>query len=295
MKKHFEKNNLNMKSLKNDVFLSVIQYTLDGDVVEFYKGGYPEIKEKTGYGASVSSCLCHKNKSAYGYVWRYVGDDFSYTPRVKNITEKVRNSIKAHQKYVIKIDKDGKEIERYKSVSEAGRKNGFDRHSLSRVTPINGIIHVKGMRFIVEEKENEYIPTGHKGPRPDLKGNGAKPICQYNREGIFIQEFNSAAEAAELLGNKSCASDITNCCKGNLKTAKGYIWTYKGDKQPKPFKNNSIREIEQLSLDGDYIQTFNSIKEAAVVVGNGNPGTINNYLSGRSKSAFGYLWRYKTK
>lgn len=292
LRKYFERNKLQTKFLKEDVFLSVVQYTLDGEVVGFYKGGYPEVREKTGFGASVSSCLSHKNKTAYGYVWRYVGDDFSYTPRVKNITDKFRNAVKAHQKYVIKIDLDGKEVEKYKSVSEAGRKNGFDRHLLSNNQPIDGIFYVNGMRFIVEQKENEYIPKGHKGPRPDLKGHGAKPVCQYDKEGIFIREFNSTIEAAEFMGNKTYSPEITNCCKGRLKTARGFLWTYKGEKKPKPFKSDTLRKIEQYSIDGKYINTYNSIKEAATIVGNGKPGSIGNNLKGISHSAFGYIWKY---
>lgn len=292
IKKYFEKNHIPMKFLKKDVFLSVIQYTLEGEIVGFYKGGYPEIKEKLGYDLSVSRCLAHKVKTAYGYVWRYVGDDFSYTPRKTNITDKVRNSIKSHQKYVYKVDDEGKIIERYKSVSEAARVNGIDRHALSRIKKIDGIVYFKGMKFVVEEKENEYIPKGHKGPRPDLKGRGAKAVSQYTKDGQFIRDFNSTMEAAEFLGSKNYSPEITNCCKGRLKTARGFIWTYKGEKAPKVFINDTLRKIDQYSIDGEYINTFDSIKEAAIAVGNGNPGSISNNLKGISHSAFGYVWKY---
>lgn len=259
----------------------IYQFYLDGTLIKSYDCGVNQLEESLGY--CIGDCLMGKSKTAHGFV-------FSYSSNFCHIED----IPKRHQKYVIMVDNDGNERKRYKSVSEAAKDNGFDRHLLSHIAPVNGIIHIKRMRFIVEQKENEHIPKGHKGPRPDLKGNRAKPICQYDREGNYIQEFNSTVDAADNLGNKSYAPDITNCCRGKLKTAKGYIWTYKGNMPPKPFKSNSIREIEQLSLDGEYIQTFKSIKEAAIVVGNGNPGTINNYLSGRSKSAFGYLWKYKT-
>lgn len=294
LRKYFEKNNIPMKFLEKDVFLSVIQYTLYGEIVGFFKGGYPEIKEKLGFGASVSSCLCHKNKSAYGFVWRYIGDEFSYSPRKTNVTDKVKNSVKSHQKYVVLLDDNGNELKRYKSVSEAAKENKFDRHYFLRAKETDGVVCVNGLRFMVEKKENEYIPKGHKGPRPDLLGIGAKAVSQYTKEGVFIKEYSSIKEAAIAIGVPNCTSEITNCCGGKLKSARGFVWAYKGN-VPRIFINESIRAIEQYTIQGEYVATYNSIKEAAIAVGNGKTGSINNCLVGRSKSAFGFKWKYKNK
>lgn len=292
LRRYFEKNNIPMNFLKRDVCLSIVQYTLKGAIVAFFKGGYPEIRERLGYGESIYACVNHKNKSAYGYVWRYVGDDFSYKPRVKKLTEKIKNSIKSHQKYVIKIDKNGIEIERYKSISEAGEKNGFDRHLFSRVKCVDGVVTIKGMRFVVEQKENEYIPKGHKGARPDLLGKCAKPVCQYSKDGEFIREYKSVKEAAESIGFPKAAPEISSCCNGNLKSARGYIWVHKGGKEPKPFHNNAIRKIEQYSFDGELIATHKSILDAMKAVGGKTATCIGNNLRGRSHSAYGYIWKY---
>lgn len=290
LRHYFEKNGLEMKSLSNDVLLSVIQYTRKGEVVGFFKGGYPEIKEKLGYGPAVASCLCHKNKTAFGYVWRYVGDVFSYSERTYTITKKVGDATRSHQKYVILIDENGEELERYKSVSEAARIHGFDRHYFSRKIPAGGIITIDGKRFVVEKKENEYIPKGHKGPRPDLFGKGVKAVCQYTKDGRFIQKFTSLKEAAESVGVPKSAPEISNCCNGKLKTARGYIWAFEG-KEPRTFKNESIRPVAQYAINGEYIATYDSIIQAAKAV-NGRPGSIQNNVSGRSHSAYGFVWKY---
>lgn len=201
---------------------------------------------------------------------------------------------KRHQKYVILIDKEGNEIARYESVSKAAMANGFERHLFLKTKEINGIKTIKGKFFIVETKDNEYIPSGHKGARPDLKGNNAKPVCQYSKNGDFINEYPSASIAAEELGKKS-GGDITSCCKKKLKTAYGYIWRYKGDEPPTPFINEAIRKIEQYTFDGELVKTYPSITDAIKALGKGTPTCIGNNLTGRSHSAYGFIWKYKNQ
>ena len=198
---------------------------------------------------------------------------------------------KKHQKYVIKLNENGQEIARYKSVSEASVANGFDRHYFSKNVNEEGYATIKGERYCVEKKENEYIPIGHKGPRPDLKGKCAKVICQYSKEGGFIREFASIKEAAAFLGVPKATPEISNCCNGKLKTARGYIWRYKGDDAPKPFTNELTKAIAQYSLNGELLAMFNSIREAAQAVDGSGTG-IGNVLAGRSHSAYGFIWKY---
>lgn len=49
------------------------------------------------------------------------------------------------------------------------------------------------------------------------------PILQFTKSGEFIKEWPSAREAERQLGIRH----IGACCKGNLKTAGGFVWTYK--------------------------------------------------------------------
>lgn len=52
-----------------------------------------------------------------------------------------------------------------------------------------------------------------------------KPILQYTKEGDFINEWTSGREASIVL----CINrgNITNCCQGKLKSAGGFVWSYK--------------------------------------------------------------------
>ena len=53
----------------------------------------------------------------------------------------------------------------------------------------------------------------------------SKPILQYSKSGDFIREWKSSAEVKRVLGIDN--SHIIACCKGNRKSAGGYIWRYK--------------------------------------------------------------------
>ena len=194
-------------------------------------------------------------------------------------------------KFVVQLDASGNEIERYTSVSQAGKANGFDRHKFSRTPAINGIKVIKGKLFLVQTKENEYIPKGRKGPRPGLVGKGAKKVYQYKKDGTFIREHNSVKEAAEYLGDRTWGADISSCCNGKLKSSHGFIWSY-GKEGVEEYKLKTARKINQFSITGELVGSYDSIINAIKSLGKGTPSCIGNCLSGRTHSAYGYIWRY---
>lgn len=52
----------------------------------------------------------------------------------------------------------------------------------------------------------------------------SKPVLQYDLDGNLIKEWPSAAEAGR---NGFNHNHISECCRGKLKSHKGYIWKYK--------------------------------------------------------------------
>lgn len=124
------------------------QFNLDGELVNVHDCGIEQLEEHLGY--SIGDCLLQRSKTSHGFV-------FSYSPSFSYVEDKP----KSHQKYVILLNGNGEEERRFKSVSEAGTCCGFDRHYFSRTKPVNGIITIRGMRFKVEKKDNEYIPKEH--------------------------------------------------------------------------------------------------------------------------------------
>ena len=53
-----------------------------------------------------------------------------------------------------------------------------------------------------------------------------RPILQYDVNGNFIKEWESAAEVSKFM-NITNGSAVTAVCKGKRKTAYGFIWKYK--------------------------------------------------------------------
>lgn len=57
------------------------------------------------------------------------------------------------------------------------------------------------------------------------KGKGTKKVLQYTIEGEFVKEWPSIVEIQRELG--VCGQNISSCCRGKVKTIKGFIWKYK--------------------------------------------------------------------
>jgi hypothetical protein len=101
---------------------------------------------------------------------------------------------------------------------------------------------VVGLKFSEETKQKMRLAklgkyNGKKHPlygiprlestKAKLKQYGLKPIQQFSKEGVLLQEFPSIVAAAIQL--KIDNSNISGCCKGKYgyKTAGGFVWRYK--------------------------------------------------------------------
>lgn len=118
---------------------TIYQFSKCGRLIKEYTCGVSQLSEILGY--DISQNLTGASKTSHGYIFSY-NSIFSY----------IKDKPKAHQKYVIKYDANGSKIEEYASISEAGRKNGFDRHIFQRRNQIDGKYIINGMYFTVEKK-----------------------------------------------------------------------------------------------------------------------------------------------
>lgn len=77
-----------------------------------------------------------------------------------------------------------------------------------------------------------YNPVLTKEDIIEFKNTGkAKVVLQYDLKNNLINTFNSTSEAGRVLFPefKRASSHIGECCRGRIKTYKGYIWKYKDD------------------------------------------------------------------
>ena len=62
---------------------------------------------------------------------------------------------------------------------------------------------------------------------PKCTNHLKKKILQFDKDNNFIKEYDSISSASKSTGIHT--TSISNVCKGNAKTAGGYIWSYVED------------------------------------------------------------------
>jgi hypothetical protein len=129
-----------------------------------------------------------------------------------------------------------------------------------------------------------------------FEDKSVKKINQYTLEGKFIEQWNSISEAGKKLNLNE--SSIGKCCRKEPSTHQigGFIWRYSNDvigqSDISSINYKSKKIIEQYTLEGKYLNTYESISYAANAI-NSVSTNISKCCSGKRKSAGGYIWKYK--
>lgn len=164
--------------------------------------------------------------------------------------------------------------------------------------------HMYGKHHTQETKDKiSASKTGKPGHpmseenKKKLSERSSKPVLQYTLDGEFIKEWKSATDAAREYNTH--ASDISGCCNDKIKTSNGFIWRHKGDElkqedvdKHKPYHYQE-RAVEQYSLNGEFIKKYKSIKAATEENRFNNDSNICLCCNGKSKTAYGYIWKYE--
>lgn len=124
------------------------------------------------------------------------------------------------------------------------------------------------------------------------------PIVCINFDGNLIGEYRNCREAADFCNGKT--ENIRNCCNKmyGYKSQYGYIWMYKEDYLQNGFnKNNYIRnipnqkKIDVYTLEGDYINTYNSQHEVEKILGIPFKN-VSQVCKGHRRQSHGYICRF---
>lgn len=123
-----------------------------------------------------------------------------------------------------------------------------------------------------------------------------KPILQYDLKGNLIKRYTCLQEAVAVTGFSE--TNIRQVCNHNMYTANGYIWCH--EDEPRAIEEliaeiplaKTKRPIEQYSLTGQLVATFDSITEAAKIL-DVHRSSIENALANKSYNCKGYLWKYQ--
>jgi prophage antirepressor-like protein/very-short-patch-repair endonuclease len=175
---------------------------------------------------------------------------------------------------------------------------------------------------ITKKLTEEFFNLCGKGLSKDCKeccyiyGTGnEKPVKQYDLDGNFIRRYNSSKEAAEL--NKFNAVNIARCCRGEIKTSYDYIWIFINSDEDNQNntnaleesttdvleenttnekidinkrKNSVIKTVAQYDIDGTFIKTYISAREAVRAM-KVSPRSIYSAIENKFICK-GFQWRY---
>lgn len=122
-------------------------------------------------------------------------------------------------------------------------------------------------------------------------------VSQYSKDGKLIATYNSIVDTTSFFEKEINLSHISECCKGKLYTAYGYVWRYGDDSFDKYNSNHDKRfsGCQKFDLQGNLLGTYSSIKEACISIDK-DPQKCNSHIvsccKGARKSAYGYKWKY---
>ena len=136
-------------------------------------------------------------------------------------TEKMEAQYKALLKKVNQYDLTGKYIQTFESSAAAGESLGETRDKIAaycngNLRPFNGFFY----------RYDEDFPAGENIQPPVKK---QQTVYQFEKNGRFVQKFESARAAEEYFGKKHMAGNITRCAKGERPSVNGYVWRFSED------------------------------------------------------------------
>ena len=79
------------------------------------------------------------------------------------------------------------------------------------------------------EEAKKRISNSKKGTKTGGNNSFSKAVICYTKQGEFIREFSSIAEANLFVGKPRNATSINRCCAGTLLSAYGYVWKFKNN------------------------------------------------------------------
>ena len=105
----------------------------------------------------------------------------------------------------------------------------FKVHRLVAQMFIENPLHKSQVNHIDETTWNNAVTNLEWSTPMENSNHGSKnkAITQYTKAGDIVKEWKSAADiSVHFYGVRSKGGNVTNCCKGKIKSFKGYIWRY---------------------------------------------------------------------
>jgi len=134
-----------------------------------------------------------------------------------------------------------------------------------------------------------------------MKIHHSIPVFRYGLDGLFIDGWESASDAAHQL--RLNAPNILSCCKGNRNECGGFQWSFEicdkingiDERYERTMNNrngkNARKKVVELSISGKKIEIHKSISDAARKV-NGVISCISLCCNHKQETAYERKWMF---
>lgn len=188
---------------------------------------------------------------------------------------------------VCQYDLQGNFIKEYSTMADAAKETNTPLYHIREQGVYN--------KFLWLHKNNTQTPKERLNQLSNLVHN-LLDIQQYNEFGELVAEFSNAAEASRKTGIN--ISNIKAASDGKQVSAGGFLWVrvYGGlsleETLNKYLLSSSCCKIEEIDINGQVINTFDSCNKAEKFYGYGG-NSIKPVCDGKRKTARGKTFRWQ--
>lgn len=190
---------------------------------------------------------------------------------------------------------DGTYIREYPNLEEASKGAGVDASSIEQCCLRDYKFRNAGgfkFRFAYDD-EVFYL-------RESKELSSSKKLRQYSLGGREIAVYENLRRATWYLPQmREFSSEIISCCNRKIKSVGGFVWRFVMDDEfiagadfpVLVTKGDDLKEVRQYTLDGLFVNSYDTIDEAKSFNGFTGDG-IYRCCKHREESAYGYIWRF---
>lgn len=246
----------------------------------------------------------------------------AYTDNVCDLShEEIMHFLYRKNNVLVQCDMTNTPVKYWLNAQTAADEFGFSKQNITACLHGRRISH-GGYRWYFYRDYEYFQKNGFPEKRYTTK---SKEIIQYTLDAQEMQRFSSLYDAAQQTGFNQ--NDIAKCCLGITGVAFGYIWRYgtepvadeekataakraaeeiqqqvdlvqrkelhKAKKHGLRFDNKRQTAVLQYTIDGDYVNTFYSVREIQREL-HLTHKLITAVCRHEIDSHGGYIWRYIT-
>lgn len=248
------------------------------------KPGFPTAVRKYGYENFVRYTLKEfpdseeGMRAAFDMEGAVVNEKFVKSSKTYNLALGGQCGIyHALKKEIAQYTLDGKFIRTWDSITEAEQELGLSSISQNLVGKSKYCGNFQWKYYTGDE--SDIAPVSPK----------EKTVYQFDLQGNLIKVWKSVSEASkEFKNSKSARVAISNACNKTTRQAYGYYWSYKCKFEYEPYGT----AVAKYDDDGNFIEAYTSVREAAVAHGMSGSGNIHAAIKGTQKHCAGFRWRF---